>query len=413
LAFPLRRHRLPDDSIQTAILWGRRPAQASWTARARRAALPAATLVLSVMVVALLVALQEARSDQAHLEAAVAAVAAKATTTSRSQETNLAAIAAALETQEQTTDDFQARLDSERRRAGDLRYALWEQAAVEDVRQQTSAQETAALKAQANEQRQQLEERQRQLDETRQQLDARTAELAGLNEQVAALGQRVESMAALAGRLGQMLGLPVATGPAGGDEPAPTPAPPAADAAELSQRLQSLDARSGATMQQLTRLDQALQQRINHLQAMTASGRRPLSAAAIAAAPVGWPVHGPQSSGFGMRESPIDGEPRFHPGLDLVVGPGTLVRATREGVVTMAGPDGNYGLVVMVRHAAGFETLYAHNSQLLVRAGQYVERGQPVARSGNTGASTGPHVHYEVHYQGTAIDPEPFLEAGE
>jgi murein DD-endopeptidase MepM/ murein hydrolase activator NlpD len=366
-----------------------------------------------VVVVVLVMALQQAQADQARLEAAVAAVAARATATAQAQETNLATITTALETQQQEAEDLQARLDSERQRAGDLRHALWEQAAVEDVRQQANAQEVAALKTQADEQRLQLDDRQRQLDETRQQLEARTAELAGLNEQVAAMGQRVEMMEALAGRLGQMLGLPVATGPAGGDEPMPAPPPPPADAAELTQRLQSLDARSGVTMQQLTRLDQALQERINVLRAQTASGRRPLSAAAIAAAPFGWPVHGPKSSGFGMRQSPIDGAPRFHAGIDLAVDQGTPVLATREGVVTVAGADDNYGLMVMIRHAAGFETLYAHNSRLLVRPGQYVERGQPVALSGNTGSSTGPHVHYEVHYQGTALDPEPFLAVGE
>lgn len=100
----------------------------------------------------------------------------------------------------------------------------------------------------------------------------------------------------------------------------------------------------------------------------------------------------------------------FHTGIDVGVGIGTEVRATASGVVQFAGDDHNgYGLVIFITHPGGFTTVYAHNSALLVAAGQEVHAGDIIARSGNTGYSTGPHVHYEVRYQGRVIDPAPFM----
>jgi murein DD-endopeptidase MepM/ murein hydrolase activator NlpD len=137
-----------------------------------------------------------------------------------------------------------------------------------------------------------------------------------------------------------------------------------------------------------------------------------LSPAAAALAPTGWPVSGPISSQFGPRISPIDEELRFHAGVDIAVPVGTPVKATQAGEVVQAGANGAYGLAVVVRHEGGFETLYAHNSVVPARVGQRVERGEIIAYAGNTGVSTGPHLHYEVHYQGRPIDPEPVLRAG-
>jgi murein DD-endopeptidase MepM/ murein hydrolase activator NlpD len=205
----------------------------------------------------------------------------------------------------------------------------------------------------------------------------------------------------------QTLGLPTATGPAGGDALAD------GEGAALLERLAALDARSAVAGQALAVAEQALRERLAALRQVTAAGQRVwLSPAAAAIAPTGRPVIGPISSGFGPRVSPIDEQIRFHPGVDIVVNIGAPVRATQAGKVVLAGSDGEYGLVVVIRHDGGFTTLYGHNSQLLVRPGQTVERGQVVARSGNTGATTGPHVHYEVRYNGTAIDPAPFLKAG-
>ena len=100
----------------------------------------------------------------------------------------------------------------------------------------------------------------------------------------------------------------------------------------------------------------------------------------------------------------------FHTGIDIAVPEGTPVRATADGVVEYAGDGrGGYGNVVYIDHPGGFITIYGHNSRLLVRAGQSVKAGDIIALSGNTGYSTGPHVHYEIRYGTRLVDPAPFM----
>jgi murein DD-endopeptidase MepM/ murein hydrolase activator NlpD len=100
----------------------------------------------------------------------------------------------------------------------------------------------------------------------------------------------------------------------------------------------------------------------------------------------------------------------FHTGIDIGVNEGTEVHVTGDGVVEFAGEMGDYGLAVIVQHGDGFSTVYGHNSKLLVTVGQQLKANDVIALSGSTGYSTGPHVHYEVRYQGQAIDPAPFME---
>ncbi|MDQ2818651.1 MAG: M23 family metallopeptidase [Candidatus Eremiobacteraeota bacterium] len=119
-----------------------------------------------------------------------------------------------------------------------------------------------------------------------------------------------------------------------------------------------------------------------------------------------WPTSGSVSSGFGYRTDP---EPGFHAGLDIVNDYGASVYATADGVVTQAGWDGGFGNKLIIDHGNGFQTWYAHNSQITVSAGQQVRKGQEIARVGATGFATGPHVHYEVLLWGKPIDPTPFL----
>ena len=88
---------------------------------------------------------------------------------------------------------------------------------------------------------------------------------------------------------------------------------------------------------------------------------------------------------------------------------GAPVVATAQGVVTLAGRLGSYGLTVVVDHGYGLRTLYAHLSRIRVRPGQWVARGEVLGMVGSTGLSTGPHVHYEVHREGRPVDPLPFL----
>ncbi len=124
--------------------------------------------------------------------------------------------------------------------------------------------------------------------------------------------------------------------------------------------------------------------------------------------PRGWPVEGPVSSGFGMREHPIYHTQKFHTGIDLSVPTGTQVHATADGIVSYAGQTPGNGNVVVVEHGEGFSTVYAHNSRNLVRVGQTVLRGDAVAAAGSTGAATGSHVHYEVWKNGHFVDPAPY-----
>jgi len=122
-----------------------------------------------------------------------------------------------------------------------------------------------------------------------------------------------------------------------------------------------------------------------------------------------WPVHGPISSPFGPRIHPIYGAPSFHTGIDIAVPEGTPVRAAASGTVTFAGWYEGFGVLVVIDHGNGYESYYAHLSKLLVSAGQSVSAGDVIALSGNTGLSTGPHLHFEVRYFGTPVDPRPLL----
>jgi murein DD-endopeptidase MepM/ murein hydrolase activator NlpD len=125
--------------------------------------------------------------------------------------------------------------------------------------------------------------------------------------------------------------------------------------------------------------------------------------------PAGWPVSGPLSSPYGTRRHPVHEEPRFHTGVDISVPPGSEVKATADGIVSFAGWAENSGIVVVVEHGREFSTAYAHSRKALVRVGQRVVRGEPIALSGSTGISTGPHVHYEIWKNGRHTDPAGYL----
>lgn len=123
-----------------------------------------------------------------------------------------------------------------------------------------------------------------------------------------------------------------------------------------------------------------------------------------------WPVYAKICSPFGMRFHPILRKYMFHEGVDLAVEYGTKVRAAADGVVNFADWEEGYGLMVEINHDFGYATRYGHNSRLLVHQGEAVKKGQVIALSGNTGESTGPHVHYEVRINGKPVNPVPFLK---
>ena len=111
------------------------------------------------------------------------------------------------------------------------------------------------------------------------------------------------------------------------------------------------------------------------------------------------------TSRFGYRNHPILGGRRLHAGIDLSAPEGTPVYATAKGVVTGAGWQGGYGLLIELAHADQLQTRYGHLSRLAVSAGQRVEPGQLIGYVGSTGRSTGPHLHYEVHKSGIPVNP--------
>jgi murein DD-endopeptidase MepM/ murein hydrolase activator NlpD len=121
------------------------------------------------------------------------------------------------------------------------------------------------------------------------------------------------------------------------------------------------------------------------------------------------PVDGPVGSGFGFRTDPFTNRPALHTGLDFPADPGTPILAAAGGVVLSAGPHPQYGQLVELDHGNGLVTRYAHTSRMLVKQGDLVKRGQKIAEVGNTGRSTGPHLHFEVLVEGVQQNPAKFL----
>src|SRR5207302_10300842 len=117
------------------------------------------------------------------------------------------------------------------------------------------------------------------------------------------------------------------------------------------------------------------------------------------------PVAGPVTSPFGARTSPTTGAQEFHEGIDIGAARGTPIRAAASGTVTFAGQMSGYGNVVILQHAGGLQTRYAHQRAMSVAAGQTVAAGEVIGAVGATGEATGPHLHFEVRLNGVAVDP--------
>lgn len=111
------------------------------------------------------------------------------------------------------------------------------------------------------------------------------------------------------------------------------------------------------------------------------------------------------TSAFGARENPILHKQELHDGLDIAAAEGTAVIAVRSGIVTEVRESATYGKLIRYKTEDGYEILYAHLSEILVKTGERLRQGQVIARSGNTGLSTGPHLHYSVYKDGKGIDP--------
>ena len=115
-------------------------------------------------------------------------------------------------------------------------------------------------------------------------------------------------------------------------------------------------------------------------------------------------------SGYGVRTHPITGDAKMHHGVDIGAPTGTPIQAVRDGEVSFAGERWTHGQLVIIDHGGGYESCYAHQSELDVVEGDWVTAGQIIGRVGSTGASTGPHLHFEIRRDGDSVDPAPLFE---
>ncbi len=129
----------------------------------------------------------------------------------------------------------------------------------------------------------------------------------------------------------------------------------------------------------------------------------------LASTPAIWPVRGWVTSGFGYRSSPFTGSRKFHDGIDISNNRGTPIVAPADGKVIFNGTKDGYGNVVAISHGFGLTTRFAHLQQAKVKVGQTVKRGQIIALLGNSGRSTGPHLHYEVRVNGIPVNPRKYI----
>jgi len=130
---------------------------------------------------------------------------------------------------------------------------------------------------------------------------------------------------------------------------------------------------------------------------------------ALAALPSRWPVRGGVNSEFGNRLSPWTRVTEFHSGLDINARPRTPVRAPAGGTVTFAGTQEQYGITITLDHGQDVRSIYGHLAQVAVKQGERVQRGQVIAYTGNTGRSSGPHLHYEILVKGHSVNPRAYL----
>ncbi len=189
----------------------------------------------------------------------------------------------------------------------------------------------------------------------------------------------------------------LAIGPVGSPGPDVLPAGPA-PAAE--QNFTGLPGRLGSLETEASRQEQSLQELQEYF-----DDQRSL----LASTPSIWPVRGWVTSDFGTRLDPYSADRQMHEGLDIASPHGQPVQAPSDGVVVFNGVEGGYGKVLVIDHGYGVKTRYGHLSEIFVKLGDRVKRGEKVAAVGNTGKSTGPHLHYEVRVNGVPENPRKFI----
>ena len=220
------------------------------------------------------------------------------------------------------------------------------------------------------------------------------AALESVNAKVRELGQEVAGWRGIHARLIDAFGpehAPAARdkgigGPAAPAEPIPGPLVPRDELSRLAEHI-AQESRS------LRTLDRLMMR----------------AAKILATLPSRWPVRGAVNSEFGNRASPWTTEKEFHAGMDIRAERGTAVRAPAAGSVSFAGWHGEYGHTVMIDHGNDIKSVYGHLSKIGVTVGQQVESGTELGRTGNSGRSSGPHLHYEILVKGLAVNPRSYL----
>jgi murein DD-endopeptidase MepM/ murein hydrolase activator NlpD len=232
------------------------------------------------------------------------------------------------------------------------------------------------------------------------QLQAERRRLQAENEQfevsIASLRDRLDTFESRTQRLATALGIRDSQGlePAAGGPPDTIAGQPPQGI--LDEELESLSVRTDGLEQSLEQLADTWEQRER----------------VLASTPSVMPVRGWFSDGYGWRKDPITGKRVFHQGLDIVAPVGAVVRAPGDAVVTRATRTAGYGKMVDLSHGYGYRTRYGHLSEVLVKPGQKVRRGDPIGRVGSTGRSTGPHLHYEVYREGVRVNPWTYIGDG-
>lgn len=252
-----------------------------------------------------------------------------------------------------------------------------------------------------------------EIDELRQVNSIQQEQLLQLSRKANALQDQAEQLAQMESELRRLSGLAPA------EEPVPEAQPEDAahtgqggpyiqpDVRNVGLALDNVEKELGKRKASLEQLRTQLKEQQSELASLGPFGAVGIVMPGVSATmPSIWPTDGVVSSPYGLRWNGSD----FHPGIDIANDMGTPIVATADGIVEEAGwNSGGYGNMVDIDHGNGMMTRYAHASQVVVTAGQYVRRGQLIAYMGSTGFSTGPHVHYEVRINGQAVNPVSYL----
>lgn len=225
-------------------------------------------------------------------------------------------------------------------------------------------------------------------------VDAQRATIAGVNRRLAELQKEIESWRELHARIWEPFGPDAApkgrsTGIGGAGATLPDRPSGLASSEDLS-RLTEVVLQEGESLRALERL-------------ISRAGK------ALASLPSRWPVRGAVNSEFGGRQSPWTKSGEFHGGIDIAADRGTPVLAPAAGTVSFAGTHAEYGLTVMLDHGEDLRTIYGHLAKVSVALGQQIARGAELGRTGNSGRSSGPHLHYEILVNGRPVNPRAYF----